>query len=226
MKILLDFLPILLFFLTFNQAEKHADAAAALATDWFGFMVSGGAVGPKEAPVLLATVVVIVATLAQVAWLKARRQKVDTMLWVSLVLVTVLGGATIWFHSETFIKWKPTGLYWAMGLAFLLSPILAGKNLLKALLGEQMALPERIWQQLNWAWAGFFAFMGVLNLYVAFNYETSTWVSFKAFGGTALMLVFTVAQGLYLQKHLLPEPDEATNDPTVARAADAQETRR
>jgi intracellular septation protein len=212
MKLLLDFLPIILFFVTFNQAEKHAQAAADLATQWFGFLVSGGIVGPKEAPVLLATVVVIAATLAQVAWLKLRGQKVDTMLWVSLVLVTVLGGATIWFHNENFIKWKPTGLYWAMSLAFLLSPLFTGKNLLKVLLGAQMALPERIWSQLNWAWAGFFAFMGMLNLWVAFNFETSTWVSFKLFGGMGLMLVFTISQGLYLQKHLLPEPDEAAND--------------
>ncbi|MBK6854134.1 MAG: septation protein A [Burkholderiales bacterium] len=207
MKLLLDFLPIILFFVSFNVAEKNADQAAHLATDWFGAMVSGGVVGPKEAPVLLATVVVIVATLAQVLYLKLRGQKVDTMLWVSLVLVTVLGGATIWFHSEAFIKWKPTVLYWVMGAAFLLGPIVAGKNILKALLGAQMVLPEPVWQRLNWAWAGFFAMMGVLNLYVAFNFETSTWVNFKLFGGMGLMLVFTIAQGLYLGKYLQPVDD-------------------
>lgn len=207
MKLLLDFLPIILFFVSFNVAEKNADQAARLATDWFGAMVSGGVVGPKEAPVLLATVVVIVATMAQVLYLKARGRKVDTMLWVSLVLVTVLGGATIWFHSEAFIKWKPTVLYWVMGGAFLLGPIVAGKNILKALLGEQMVLPEPVWQRLNWAWAAFFVMMGVLNLYVAFNFETSTWVNFKLFGGMGLMLVFTVAQGLYLGKYLQPADD-------------------
>ena len=107
MKILLDFLPIVLFFLTFNQAEKRPDEAAALATDWFGFMVSGGAVGAKEAPVLLATVVVILATVLQVLYLKLRGQKVDTMLWVSLGLVTVMGCATIYFHSETLSSGSP-----------------------------------------------------------------------------------------------------------------------
>ena len=86
--------------------------------------------------------VVIVATLAQVAWLKLRGRKVDTMLWVSLGLVVVLGGATIYFHNETFIKWKPSVLYWAMGLSFWLSPLLFGKNLLRALMGEQMQLPD------------------------------------------------------------------------------------
>jgi intracellular septation protein len=207
MKLLLDFLPIVLFFLTFNAAEKRADEAARLASDWFGFMVSGGVVGAKEAPVLLATVVVIVATLAQVLYLKARRQKVDTMLWVSLALVTVLGGATIYFHSETFIKWKPTVLYWVMSAAFLLSPILAGKNLLKLLLGEQVELPAFAWKRLNLAWVLFFAFMGVLNLWVAFNFETATWVNFKLFGGMGLMFVFMLAQGFYLTRHLKPNEE-------------------
>ena len=202
MKLLLDFLPIVLFFLTFNAAEKRADEAARLASDWFGFMVSGGVVGAKEAPVLLATVVVIVATLAQVLYLKARRQKVDTMLWVSLALVTVLGGATIYFLSETFIKWKPTVLYWVMSAAFLLSPVLAGKNLLKILLGEQVELPAFAWKRLNLAWVLFFAFMGVLNLWVAFTFETATWVNFKLFGGMGLMFVFMLAQGFYLARYM------------------------
>ncbi|PXW97988.1 intracellular septation protein A [Sphaerotilus hippei] len=202
MKLLLDFLPIVLFFLTFNAAEKRADEAATLATDWFGFLVAGGAVGPKEAPVLLATVVVILATLGQVIYLKLRRQKVDTMLWVSLALVTVLGGATIYFHSDTFIKWKPSVLYWVMSAAFALSPWLAGKNLLQVLMGEQVRLPAFAWKRLNQAWVLFFAFMGGLNLWVAYHYDTSTWVSFKAFGGMGLMLVFMVAQGFYLTRHL------------------------
>lgn len=204
MKILLDFLPIVLFFLTFNQAEKRPDEAAALATDWFGFMVSGGAVGAKEAPVLLATVVVILATVLQVLYLKLRGQKVDTMLWVSLGLVTVMGGATIYFHSETFIKWKPSVLYWVMAAAFWLSPILSGRNLLKMMMGEQVELPGFVWRNLNLAWIGFFSLMGVLNLWIAYSYDTSTWVTFKSFGGMGLMLVFMIAQGIYMSRHMKP----------------------
>lgn len=204
MKILLDFLPIVLFFLTFNQAEKRPDEAAALATDWFGFMVSGGTVGAKEAPVLLATVVVILATVLQVLYLKLRGQKVDTMLWVSLGLVTVMGGATIYFHSETFIKWKPSVLYWVMAAAFWLSPILSGRNLLKMMMGEQVELPGFVWRNLNLAWIGFFSLMGVLNLWIAYSYDTSTWVTFKSFGGMGLMLVFMVAQGIYMSRHMKP----------------------
>jgi intracellular septation protein len=158
-------------------------------------------------------VVVIGATLAQVAWLKLRGRKVDTMLWVSLVLVVVLGGATIYFHNETFIKWKPSMLYWAMGLAFWLSPLLFGKNLLRALLGEQMQLPAMVWHRLNFAWVAFFALMGLLNLWVAYSFSTDTWVNFKLFGGIGLMLLFTLAQGLYLSRHVTNVEDTSSKTP-------------
>ena len=206
MKILFDFLPIALFFGMFKYAEGNKDWAAATATEWLGFMVAGGVVGPAEAPVLLATVVVIVATFAQILWLKARGKKVDTMLWVSLALVTALGGATIYFHSESFIKWKPTVLYWVMGSALLLGQLVFKKNGIKSLMGAQMDLPDSIWRQVNFSWVGFFAVMGVLNLYVAFNFPTSTWVNFKLFGGLGLMVVFVLVQAVYLNKHIKSDP--------------------
>ena len=209
MKFLFDFLPIVLFFGTFKFAERDSQAAADFATQHFGFLVSGGVVGPKEGPVLLATIVVIIATIAQIAFLLARGKKIDMMLWVSLGLVTVLGGATIWFHNETFIKWKPSVLYWVMGLAFWLSQVMFRKNLLRALIGEQLTLPPGVWQRLNFAWIAFFAFMGLLNLYVAYSFSTDTWVNFKLFGGIGLMLVFTIAQGFYISKHVEPEAGEA-----------------
>ena len=204
MKILFDFLPIALFFGMFKYAEGHKDWAAATATEWLGFMVSGGVVGPAEAPVLLATVVVIVATLAQILWLKLRGKKVDTMLWVSLGLVTVLGGATIYFHSESFIKWKPTVLYWVMGSALLVGQLVFKKNGIKSLMGAQMTLPDSVWRTVNFSWVVFFALMGVLNLWVAFNFPTSTWVNFKLFGGLGLMVVFVLAQAVYLNRHIKP----------------------
>jgi len=211
MKLLLDFLPIILFFATFKYAEGHKEWASDFATTHFGSLVSGGAVGPMEAPVLLSTVVVIVATLAQVAYLKLRGRKIDLMLWVSLTLVVVLGGLTIWFHNETFIKWKPTGLYWALALAFLLSQVLFGKNLLRSVLGEQLELPEPVWRRLSFAWVAFFSVMGVLNLWVAYHFETATWVNFKVFGATGLMFAFTIAQGFYINKFLPEEAAPATD---------------
>ncbi len=164
---------------------------------------------------LLATLVVIVATLAQIAFMVATRRRVHLMLWVSLALVVVLGGATVWFHSETFIKWKPSVLYWAMGLAFLLGPPLFGRNLPKALMGQQMELPALAWQRLNLAWVGFFAVMGALNLYVAYSFPTDVWVNFKLFGGTGLMLLFVLAQGLFLSRHM--KADDASAAPGETR---------
>jgi intracellular septation protein len=215
MKLLFDFLPIILFFAVFNVGKGHADAAARLATDWLGFMVLGGVVSAKEAPILLATVVVIAATVAQVLWLKLRRRKVDMMLWISLGLVTVFGGATIWFNNETFIKWKPTVLYWVMGAAFVLMPLLTGRNLLRTLLGGQLELPDAVWQRLSLVWAGFFAAMGVVNLWVAYRFDTETWVNFKLFGVLGLTLVFMLAQGVYLSRFIKPD------NPTAPGAQDA-----
>ena len=202
MKLLLDFLPIILFFGTFKFAEGHKDWAADFATRHFGSIVSGGQVSAAQAPVLLATVVVIVATVAQVVLLKARGRKIDLMLWVSLVLVVVMGGATIWFQSETFIKWKPSALYWIMGLALWLSPLLTGKNLLKVLLGEQLQLPAKVWHRLNFAWIAYFGLMGILNIWVAYTFSLDTWVNFKLFGSIGLTIVFTLAQGLFLARYL------------------------
>jgi intracellular septation protein len=146
--------------------------------------------------------------------LKFMRRKVDTMLWISLVLVVVLGGLTVWFHNETFIKWKPSGLYWAMSLAFWGSVRFFGKNLIQAMMGKELPLPQTVWAKLNAAWILFFAFMGVLNLVVAYNFSTSTWASFKVFGTTGLILVFTIAQGLLLSPYLKDEaaPEDAAKD--------------
>lgn len=218
MKILLDFLPLLLFFGTFKYAESHKDWAGRFASEHFGTLVSGGTVPPDDAPVLLATLVVIFATLAQVLYLKLRGRKVDTMLWISLVLVVGLGGLTVWFHNETFIKWKPTGLYWCFGLVFWFSQVVLGKNILKLMLGQQLELPERIWQRLSSAWVVFFGLMGVLNLWVAYHFDTATWVNFKAFGATGLMLAFTIGQGFYLNKHLPADetPPSADRDPPAS----------
>jgi len=200
MKFLFDLMPVILFFGAYKLAGMDESAAGQLASQWLGTDIPA-----KQAPILIATAVTILATFVQIGivWLKHR--KVDTMLWVSLVIVTLLGGATLFFHDPVFIKWKPTAVYWLFGLVLALSPVLFGKNLIRAVLEAQMQLPEPVWKQLNLAWAAFFVVMGFLNLYVAFSFEESTWVNFKLFGGTGLMLVFIVAQGLYLSRHLEEE---------------------
>jgi intracellular septation protein len=225
MKLLLDFLPIILFFGVFKFADMNAEAAAHYATEHLGFAVSGGVVGVDEAPVLLATVVVMAATLVQIGILLLMRRKVDTMLWVTFGLIAVLGGATIWFHDPTFIKWKPSALDWAMALALWLSQAVFGKNLLQVLVGEQLVLPKAVWQRLNLAWIVFFILMGVANLYVAYHYSTSVWATFKVFGLTGLMLAFMVAQGFYISRYLQDDEAPAEAPKAVPVAGTGPDTR-
>jgi intracellular septation protein len=149
--------------------------------------------------------VAIVATMAQIGWLRYKTGKVEPMQWVSLGVIVLFGGATIIAHNETFIKWKPTVLYWLMGGALVAGQLIFRKNLLKSLMGGQMQLPDAAWQVMNWSWTGFFAVMGVINLWVAYNFDTDTWVNFKLFGGIGLMLVFVVGQALYLGRYLKTE---------------------
>mgnify|MGYP001036313591 FL=1 len=179
MKLLFDLFPVILFFIVFKVAGVFAATAAA-----------------------------IIATFAQVAWVKYHHGKVDTMLWVSLGIITVFGGATLLLHDETFIKWKPTILYWFFTAALLGSRILLRKNLVRALLQDKMKLPDAVWHNVNLSWAAFFGVLGLLNLYVAYSYSTDTWVNFKLFGATGLTLVFILAQAALLAKHVQDDDKE------------------
>lgn len=211
MKLLLDFLPLILFFGTYQWAGAHKDAAAGFANEHFRMLTSGGVVAPDQAPILLATLVAIAATLTTVLWLKLRRRPVELMMWVTLAIVVILGGLTVWFHDETFIKWKPTVVYWALGALYAVSEMVLGKNLLRAALGEQVPLPEAAWTQLNRVWVVFFAVLGVLNLGVAYSVSTEAWVKFKVFGATGLSVLFVLGQGLYIQRHLLPPASDTAS---------------
>ena len=173
MKLLIDFLPIVVFFVAFKLFD-----------------------------IWVATGVAIVATIAQIAWLRYSRGKVEPMQWLSLGVIVLFGGATILAQDETFIKWKPTVLYWLMGGALLVGQLFFNKNLLKSLMGSQMELPEPAWRAMNWSWTAFFAVMGVLNIWVAYQFDTNTWVNFKLFGGLGLMLAFVVGQALYLSRYM------------------------
>ena len=198
MKLLFDLFPVILFFASFKYAEKHTDLAADSLQGVLGLALTE----PKQAPILLATLVVIAATVAQIAWVRLRHGKVDKMLWISLVLVVVFGGLTLFFQNEAFIKWKPTILYWVFASSIAVSLWVLKKNPLKALLGEQLSLPEPVWRKVNLAWIGFFSAMGCLNLLIAFNFPTDTWVNFKLFGGMGLLFLFVLAQGMLLSKYI------------------------
>jgi intracellular septation protein len=169
-----------------------------------------------EGPVLLATIVVIAATLVHVATLKLMRKRIDFMLWVTLALVVVLGGATIWFHDKTFIKWKPSIAFWTMGLGLWITNTFFGKNLVKTMIGGELKLPDTVWQRLNHAWVAFFCSLGLVNVYVLYNFSDSAWATFKVFGVTGFIIVFMVVQVLYLSRYVKDEPDapaDAAGDP-------------
>jgi intracellular septation protein len=202
MKFLFDMFPVILFFGMFKWGEGHPDAAQAMVGQYLSGLVSGGAVTAEQAPILLATALAIVATIAQISYLLLRRRKVDAMLWVSLAIIVVFGGATIYFHNDAFIKWKPTVLYWVFAVVLAGAQVLMRKNPIRMMMSSQVDLPDAVWDRLNLAWAAFFAAMGAINLYVAYNFPTSTWVNFKLFGFMGLMIAFVVAQSMFLSKYI------------------------
>ena len=123
------------------------------------------------------------------------------MLWISLIIIVVMGGATILLRDPTFIKWKPTVLYWAFAGVLLGAAWLFQRNLIRAMMEQQISLPDHVWARLNLSWGAFFLLMGALNLYVAYHFSESTWVNFKLFGGLGLMLLFVLAQGVFLSRY-------------------------
>jgi len=197
MKFLFDFFPVLLFFIAFKLFD-----------------------------IWVATAVAIGASFAQIGWLKLRRRKVDTMLWVSLAIVVVFGGATLFLHDETFIKWKPTVLYWMFGIVLAASQLGFRRNLMRAVLGEQVQMPDFAWRRLNWSWVGFFAFMGAANLYVAFNFPTDTWVSFKLFGGMGLLVLFVLLQAVYLSRYIEDPSTSSGQAPSTSSGPGADDAPR
>ena len=179
MKFLFDIFPVILFFAAFK---------------FFGIYIATG--------------VAIIATALQIGWVWLRHRKVDNMQWISLALIVVFGGATLLLRDETFIKWKPTVLYWLFAVTLLASELVFRKNLIRAMMEKQVSAPDAVWKKLLFGWMGFFVVMGVLNLYVAYNYSTDTWVSFKLFGGIGLMIVFVIGQAILLAPHMKEKETE------------------
>lgn len=201
MKFLFDVFPVILFFISYKLGEKYTDIAQQLANNYLSSFVSGNSLSAEQSPILLATAITIVASIGQISYLLLRRKKVDAMLWISFIIITVFGSATIYFNSDTFIKWKPTVLYWCYATAFLLGQFIFKKNLLKTVMGSQIAMPETTWAKLSLVWVAYFVAMGLLNIYVAFNFPTSTWVSFKLYSLGALP-VFAILQSVFLAKYV------------------------
>ena len=181
MKFLYDFFPVVLFFVAFKTYD-----------------------------IFVATGVIIIASLFQVGFSWVKHRKIENMHIVTLVLVLVLGGATILLHDENFIKWKPTVVNWLFAAVFLGSHFIGKRTIIQRMLDSNISLPSPIWPRLNMLWTGFFVIMGVANLYVAFYFapeltaqeRTDLWVVFKLFGMMGLTFVFVILQAVYLARYI------------------------
>jgi intracellular septation protein len=169
MKLLFDLFPVILFFAAF-----------------------------KIKGIFVATAVAIIACVLQIGWMLVRHKKVEPMMWASLAIIAVFGGATILLHNETYIKWKPSILYWLMGTVLLVGQMFFRKNAMKGILGKQMTLSDKAWNAVNVSWGIFFALLGCVNLIVAYNVSTDTWVNFKLFGIMGCIFVFAIVQSLII----------------------------
>ncbi|TNF98062.1 MAG: septation protein A [Gammaproteobacteria bacterium] len=184
MKFLFDFFPVLLFFITFKMHED-----------------------PKQG-MMVATAVIMVATMIQMSVTWFRSRKIEKMHVITLVLVMVLGGATLILQNELFFKWKPTVVNWLFGLVFLGSQFIGKKPIVRRMMESQIQVPDFVWSRLNLAWSTFFFAMGVINLYVVYSFSTDTWVNFKLYGLIGLTIVFVFAQGFYLVRYIEDEDDK------------------
>ncbi len=184
-KFLFDLFPLILFFLAFKFADIYVATGTAMA-----------------------------AAVLQILWLRLTGRAIEPTHWINLTVIVVFGGATLLFHDDTFIKWKPTVLYWLFAAILMGARLFAGRNLMRRLMGEKIALPDRAWNRLNDSWAGFFVASGALNLYVAFSgrFTEAQWVNFKVFGLMILLLLFVVAQSLWLGRHIQAESGTAPED--------------
>lgn len=197
-KFLFDLFPVIIFFIAYKLGDANPGATHQILQS---IGLPQPAVVNDKPGIYLATFVAIIASVAQILWVKLRGHKVETMLWVSLGIIVVFGGATLWLQDESFIKWKPTVLYWVFA-STIFGAALFGRNLIRGLMNTQLELPEVAWSRLNLSWGAFFALMGLVNLWVAFNYSTDAWVNFKLFGSMGLMLVFVIGQGMMLSKYM------------------------
>ncbi|MCP1065821.1 septation protein A [Serratia symbiotica] len=176
MKQFPDFLPLIIFFVFYKLYDIYLASGA----------------------LIVATVLVLFFT-----WVKYR--KVDKMALITFLMVLVFGTLTLVFHNDLFIKWKVTVIYGLFALVLLISQFVHKKPLVQRMLGKELALPDKVWSNLNLAWAVFFLVCGLANIYVAFWLPQSTWVNFKVFGLTALTLVFTLISGIYIYRHMPEE---------------------
>jgi len=178
MKMLFDFFPVALFFVVYKTYDIYT-----------------------------ATAVLIAACAVQTIAHRMISGRFENAHVITLVLVAIFGGLTLYLQDENFIKWKPTAINWLFAIIFIGSQFIGQKTIIERMMGSTITLPNLVWTKLNIAWALFFIALGGLNIYVAFSFDTDTWVNFKLFGLMGLTFVFIIAQSLYLMPYL-KEADE------------------
>jgi intracellular septation protein len=207
LKILLDLLPVVVFFTSFYIANH---APPQLVHAWGSFLPSSVSASagtlPDVVPLVLATACAMVATLLQVGWLLLRRATISASVWISAGLIVVLGGLTVWLRNEWFIKWKPTLLYWAFAGVLGAGHWIWKRNLLGVLFSSELDLPRTAWDRLLIAWVGFFVALGGVNLVVAYRFSTEAWVNFKTFGLLGLTFAYSVCTAVYVARHIKATP--------------------
>ena len=189
MKLLFDFFPIVAFFVTYKIAPDYADriqAVIALDSDLIG--------------IVCATAVLIIFSVAQIAYMRLTHRPVSKTALFSTVLVVIFGGLTIALRKPEFIMAKPTILYWFFA-AVLVSFRLRGKNLMQSLLGQFQA-PDAVWERVLRFTVGFLVVLGALNLAVAWLCPMDIWVDFKLFGLLGLTLLFAFGLAFYLARYV------------------------
>jgi len=184
MQLVLDFLPIVAFFVAY-----------------------------KFAGIFTATGVLIAAVLLQTAWQWTKHRKVSPMSLISATLVLVFGGITLILHNKTFIQWKPTVLYWLFAAGLLASQFFGSRPLIQRVMGENLQLERPLWLKLNLLWVIFFIVLGAINLYVVYSYDEQTWVNFKLFGLLGLTMAFALIQGFWLSTKMPPDPPGDSSNP-------------
>lgn len=208
MKFLFDLFPVLLFFAVYKIADVYPDESYLFIQQYVSSFMADGAIAKDQAPIMVATLVAMVASVIQIAYVKARGRKIDVMLWVSVIVIVVFGGATIYLHDENFIKWKPTILHWIYAAALLVAQMVFRKNLVREVMGAAVSLPDQVWTRLSLGWIVYFFLVGLANLvaaFVVFKGDTSAWVSFKTFGLMGMTFVFLIGQSFYLAKYIKEE---------------------
>lgn len=150
----------------------------------------------------IATIAAMIVSFVQLIIIKIKTNKVSFLQMTSFGSLFILGSFALICNKEIFIKWKPTAIYWLLAIIFSGTHFFSKQLLLEKLSKNTINLPKSIWIKLNIIWILFFIFMGLLNLYIIYNFDTNTWVNFKLFGTLGLTAVFIILQVIFLAKYL------------------------